>query len=116
MATDLPAPVAPAMSRCGISSIVATKASPLTPRPSGIVRGDSDCLNSLDSSISLKYTVERFSLGISMPTSDFPGIGASMRRLCAASASARSSFRLSILLSFTPSDGSSVNCVTVGPG
>ena len=50
-----------------------------------------------------------------MPTSDLPGIGASMRMGCAASASARSLWSWVIFESFTPSEGFSVNCVTVGP-
>ena len=40
MATDLPVPVAPAMSKCGIWPMSAATAWPATSRPSGMSRGD----------------------------------------------------------------------------
>src|SRR3989344_1678073 len=53
--------------------------------------------------------------GTSTPTSDLPGIGASIRIGCAASAIARSWFSAVIRESFTPSAGFSVYLVTAGP-
>lgn len=53
--------------------------------------------------------------GISIPTADLPGIGASMRICVAASAIASSFDKPSILLTLTPISGLSSNLVTVGP-
>ena len=53
--------------------------------------------------------------GTSIPTSDFPGIGASIRIVAAARARARLSCNPTILESFTPSAGFIAYLVTVGP-
>ncbi len=57
------------------------------------------------STISLKDTVLIALLGTSIPISDLPGIGASIRTSLAASAKAMSSVKLTILLTFTPNSG-----------
>ncbi len=51
-----------------------------------------------------------------MPTTDFPGSGATMRRLVALSAKARSLSRFTIRATFTPGAGSNSYMVTMGPG
>ena len=53
--------------------------------------------------------------GTSIPTADFPGIGASMRIPCAARLRAMSSVRLTIRLTFTPGLGCNSNRVKAGP-
>ena len=54
--------------------------------------------------------------GTSIPTADLPGMGASMRRGAAASASDRSFCRAVIRFTCTPAPGISSYCVTAGPG
>ena len=54
-------------------------------------------------------------LGTSMPTADFPGIGASIRISAAARLSLISSASAKIRLTFTPCSGWSSYRVTVGP-
>ena len=61
-------------------------------------------------------TVSRCELGTSMPTTDFPGIGATMRKLIAFMANARSSARFTILATLVPGAGSNSYIVTTGPG
>jgi hypothetical protein len=51
-----------------------------------------------------------------MPTAAFPGMGATMRTRSASSAMARSSARLTILLSRVPGAGANSYMVTTGPG
>src|SRR2546426_3013964 len=51
-----------------------------------------------------------------MPTTDLPGNGATMRRLVALSARARSLSRLTMRATFTPGAGSNSYIVTIGPG
>ena len=79
MKLDLPEPVAPATSRCGIFARLATTKPPSTslPRPHTIgwwsERAEPDRSTSPSDTISLSR------LGISMPIADFPGIGLRMR-------------------------------------
>ena len=65
--------------------------------------------------ISLKETILIFPFGTSIPISDLPGIGASIRTSFAAKASAISSVKFTILLTFTPTAGWTSNFVTDGP-
>src|SRR5262249_39630816 len=51
-----------------------------------------------------------------MPTTAFPGIGATTRTLTASITSAKSSWRLTILLTFTPAAGANSYMVITGPG
>ena len=66
--------------------------------------------------ISPKVTISRFSLGISKPTTDFPGMISTTRTLIADRARARSLARLLIWLTLTPGAGRSSKRVTTGPG
>ena len=90
--TDLPEPVAPAMSRCGISARSVTAEASETPEPSAI--GSCCCAAAsvkTGASRTLRnVTIEVVEFGTSMPITDLPGTGASMRIAGAASASARS--------------------------
>ena len=75
--------------------------------PSAAVSLDFDDKNAPDSTISLMLTRDVSRFGISIPTADFPGIGASIRTALAARFSAISSARLVILLILTPAEGCS---------
>ena len=114
--TDLPLPVAPAMSRCGILVKSWMTYLPFTSRPSGIGSLNLPCVNRSDSSVSRKPTVATFAFGISRPTRAMPGTGASIRMLGAAKASARSFWSSVMRRTLVPIPGSSVNWVTAGPG
>ncbi len=113
--TDFPLPVEPAIKRCGIFVKSATTARPVMsfPRATGTPRRA--FLNSSESRTSPSGTSVACAFGTSMPTADFPGIGASMRICVAASAIAISFCKLRIRLTFTPIAGSTSYCVTVGP-
>ena len=113
IATDLPLPVAPAIRRCGILVRSAILISPVTLRPSGTSIGLS--LLGAFSTISRKPTVAICWFGTSIPINDFPGIGASIRISLAASASAKSSAKWVIRLTFTPTAGRNSYLVTEGP-
>ena len=115
MQTDLPLPVAPAISRCGIFARSPTTASPLTSRPSASRSFERGFDHGSDSNSSRRLTVwpERF--GTSMPTTRRPGTGASSRSADAPSRSDRSCWRARIWFTATPGAGSSPNWVTVGP-
>ncbi len=114
--TLLPAPVAPATSRWGMRARSATVALPAMSLPMAMVSMDGAERKVSEASNSLKHTFSRASLGISMPTVSVPGMGAWMRTAMALSASARSSLRLAIRLTFTPGAGRTSNMVTTGPG
>ena len=113
--TDLPEPVAPAISTCGIFAISEIIIWPPMSRPAANAIFDSVFLNSLDSISSLKYTAVDSLLGTSIPTADFPGIGASIRISAAARLSLISSTRFNILLTLTPGSRAISNLVTAGP-
>ena len=115
MATDLPLPVLPATSKCGMRSMPATIGEPETSLPSGRRNLPLERTNSSLSRMSRSATVEIDELGISIPTTDFPGMGASMRIDGAANASAKSLSRVVILLTLTPTAGWSSYWVTAGP-
>ena len=66
--------------------------------------------------ISPSVTVSRFSLGISRPITDLPGITSTTRTEIADSARARSLARPEIWLAFVPGAGCSSKRVTTGPG
>ena len=113
IATDFPLPVAPAINRWGILVRSAVTTSPVTARPNGTSKGRS--LFGIASISSLKPTVAGAWLGTSIPTKDFPGIGASIRIPLAAKARAKSSARWVILATFTPVAGFNSYSVTDGP-
>ena len=105
--TDLPLPVEPAISRCGIRvrSVVTTL--PAMSIPRAIVRGLFDERNCWLSKIVLILTELPFLFGTSIPTAALFGIGASIRTPLAARLRAISSARFVILLIFTPARGCS---------
>ena len=114
MATDFPLPVEPAISRCGILDKSATTKLPETSRPSGTANGLVGCAG-WASTISRNDTVEICLFGTSIPINDLPGMGASIRRSFAASANAKSSAKLTTLLTLTPTAGCNSYFVTDGP-
>ena len=84
IAPDLPAPVVPATSRCGIFARSAPIALPATSLPSHTVSGDQSFGGSWKTSP--RRTIRRCAFGTSTPTACLPGIGARMRMSVAASA------------------------------
>ena len=90
MHTLLPEPVAPAISRWGISARSTAIGWPDTSSPRAMASGEMIALNALDSITPRSDTRETDSLGTSRPTTDRPGTGASMRMGEAARARARS--------------------------
>ena len=116
MQTDFPEPAAPAMRRWGICTKSITCASPVIflPNMTGI-SGFLPSRWSSSSMISMKDTMFRLALGISIPTVCFPGKGATIRIEAAASLRAILSWRLTILESFTPGAGRISNTVITGP-
>ena len=113
--TDLPEPVCPATSKCGIRAKSAMTECPTMSFPMANVSAPFDSVHSRDWKIELNRTVAPFTFGTSIPTARLPGIGASMRMVVAARSSARLFSRAVILVSFTPVGGRSVYCVTRGP-
>ena len=109
--TDLPDPVAPAMSRCGMSARSVTISAPATPEPRAIgrLRRPSASRYAADSSIPRSETTEVRAFGTSSPTTDLPGTGASMRSAGAASASARSCWSAVMRLTRTRVRDSSIS-------
>ena len=89
------------MSRCGIFARSTAWARPATSRPRAKVSFEPDAAKSSDSRIPRRVTTLKSWFGISMPTALLPGIGASIRRVRAARAIARSSARASIRLTLT---------------
>ena len=76
--TDLPEPVAPATRTWGIFAKFAKWSFPDIPFPSVTSSGLSDFWNSSEPISEARPTVDLTEFGISIPTSDFPGIGASI--------------------------------------
>ena len=114
--TDLPDPVVPATSRWGILPRSATTGSPEMSWPSARVRGERDWSKAREDSTSRKFTISRSSLGISIPTTDLPGITSTTRTLITASERARSLARLDIRDTLIPAAGWISNRVITGPG
>ena len=79
MKLDLPEPVAPATSRCGIFARLATTKPPSTslPRPTTIGWWSARAVS--ERSTSPRETISLSVLGISMPIADLPGIGLRIR-------------------------------------
>ncbi len=115
MQTLFPLPVEPATSKCGILLSSANTACPVISRPNATCNNASGLAPSFDSNTSRSVTMATSLLGTSIPIADFPGIGASIRISLAANANARSSCKLTILLTFTPISGKISYFVTAGP-
>ena len=112
---DLPAPVAPATSKCGIFAKFAHKNEPSTSLPKAINIGCGSLEETEDLSTSPNATISRSEFGISIPTADLPGIGE--RILISPLATAYAMFLESaeIASTFTPFPNSTSYRVTVGP-
>ncbi|CDD80968.1 putative uncharacterized protein [Dialister sp. CAG:357] len=115
MHTLLPLPVEPAINKCGIFDKSVTTGFPVISFPKATRICPFPFWNSSLARTSLRGTGIILLFGISIPTADLPGIGASMRICVAASAIASSFDKPSILLTLTPISGLSSNLVTVGP-
>ena len=114
--TDLPDHVAPATSKCGISSSDLTICAPVISLPT--VRLVKllciDLVNSMPLRISLIITICGLGLGISIPTLSVPGMGARILRDLLLRASEISFLYPSILVILTPAAGLILICRTVG--
>ena len=106
MQTDLPLPVAPAISKCGILSTEVTIHFPEISFPKAIGINDFSFTKLSDIRISFNITEFLTSFSTSIPTTDLPGIGACILIPLVASESDKSSARLTILETFTPGLGS----------
>ena len=76
---DLPAPVAPAISRCGISARFTRTERPCTSLPRATNRDLVSSRASREDRTSPSITKSRTLFGTSTPIADFPGIGAMIR-------------------------------------
>ena len=76
---DLPEPVAPATSRCGIFDMFATTKPPSTSLPSPTIIGWWSLRALPERSTSPRETISLSVFGISMPIADLPGIGDRIR-------------------------------------
>jgi len=102
---DLPAPVAPATSRCGVLARLATTYPPSTSLPTPMVSGCRLRRAAAERSTSPSETVSRSAFGISMPMADLPGMGERIRT--SAEATAYAMFRLSAVTRSTLMPGPS---------
>ncbi len=84
MPLDLPAPVAPAISRCGVVARSRNTALPAMSLPTATSSGPVAAAASGDASRSPSATSWRVWLGTSTPIAERPGIGARMRTSTAA--------------------------------
>ena len=116
IATDLPEPVVPAISACGIFAKSATTGSPAISLPSDKVSGDLELSYFSERSISLKNTISRCSLGISIPIVGRPGITSTTRTERTDNARAKSVDKFVTLLAFVPGARFNSYNATTGPG
>ena len=100
MQPDLPEPVVPAISRCGMRARSVQTAAPEMSLPSQTESGLAVAGRSSKMSPSVTRFGERF--GTSTPTACLPGIGARMRISVVASAYERSSFSAATFATFVP--------------
>ena len=115
MATLLPVPVEPAMSRWGMPARSAAAMRPLMSLPMATVSFDFEPRNSCDSMFSRSQMISRSRFGTWMPTVLLPGMR-STRMLSARSARQRSSVRPMMRLYLMPASGLNSKVVTTGPG
>ncbi len=106
IATDLPEPVVPATSTCGILARSATTGLPEISLPIAMVSAEPMSAYTCELSISDRRTTWRFGLGNSNAMYALPGIVSTRRMLTTDNARARSFTRLVIWLPFTPTAGS----------
>ena len=79
MQVDLPAPVAPAISMCGILARLATTVRPSTSLPRPTTIGWWSLTATGERSTSPRLTISLSAFGISTPIADLPGIGEMIR-------------------------------------
>ena len=115
MQTDLPEPVDPATSKCGIFVKSATIGLPIKFLPKVTMIPYLWTKLLFASNISLNATALTDSFGISIPIVLFPGIGAWIRTSFAAKANAISLLIDKILLTLVPAGTTISYCVTAGP-
>ena len=115
-ATDLPEPVVPATSRCGMRARSATVGRPAMSLPSASVRTLPDLSYSFERSSSDRKIISRLVLGISRPITDLPGITSTTRTDFTDRPRAMSLSSELIWLTFTPGAGSISKRVMTGPG
>ncbi len=115
-ATDLPEPVVPATSRCGIRARSATVGRPAMSLPSASVSGLPDLSYSFERSSSLRKIISRCEFGISRPTTDLPGITSTTRTALTDRPRAMSLSSDEIWLTLMPGAGSISKRVITGPG
>jgi len=104
--TDLPEPVAPAMSRWGMRARSAMMGAPETSLPRAMGNSALDSPQSADSRISRMPTGVGLWFGTSTPTTPLPGTGARIRTDCAFMPRAMFLSRLAIFSTRTPGAGS----------
>ncbi len=111
---DLPEPVEPATSRCGILARFATTKPPSTSLPRPMVSGCTDFCAAFERSTSPSETISRSLFGISTPIALLPGIGD--RMLTSLLATAYEMLRASAVTrsTLTPGPSSSSYRVTDG--
>ncbi len=115
-ATDLPEPVVPATSRCGMRPRSTTTGRPPMSLPSASDSGEDALSYSFERRISDRYTVSRLALGISSPITVLPGITSTTRTLTTDRPRAMSLSRLLIWLPRMPGAGCISKRVITGPG
>ena len=115
-ATDLPDPVVPATSTCGILAMSAITGLPPMLLPSASVNGEAERSNSSERMISDRKTVWRTVFGISRPIVVLPGITSTTRTEITLRPRARSLARLLIWADLMPAAGCSSKRVITGPG
>ena len=103
--TDLPCPVAPAISKCGIFVKSTIKVSLLIVLPSVIGSSMSDSMNFFEDNKDFIDTIDFFLFGTSIPIVPFPGIGAIILIPKAESDNAISSSRFLIFEIRIPASG-----------
>ena len=116
IATDLPEPVVPATSTCGILAKSATTGLPAISLPMAMASGECISAYTWLPIISDKNTIWRFGLGISKPMQLLPGMVSTTRMLTTDKARAKSRAKLVIWLPLTPAAGSNSKRVITGPG
>ena len=115
-ATDLPEPVVPATSRCGILARSTTTGLPPMSLPSASASADFIWSYLSERRISDRYTICLRVLGISSPITFLPGITSTTRTLTTDRPRAMSLSRLDTCEPRTPGAGSISNRVITGPG
>ena len=102
IALDLPAPVVPAMSMCGVVEMLRNTERPAMSLPTATSSGCIAARDSCETMRSPSETNSRTAFGTSIPIADLPGIGARIRTSVAAMVYAMSRESDVTLATFTP--------------